>query len=381
MTNELEKYVSMTEEVTLPTCSNPRCNQPGTKQCSACKTTPYCGPICQTAHWTQHKEECPGHLRKVGMAHLQKAIGFDRQQNWVQTLRHAELALTKLLQHKDRRLETVEILDDAFTAKFDALQNMNRHREALECIKENYTLWAMNHIRNPRMFNAVFALIQSCIHNEEFEDASLYAHTAHEMVLNDADGIIPSEQREWLLAEGCHWLSAATLQLAQAGGIPPEEKQKAGEKAIAAARQALEICTRLHGTGSVKIAHYMRALANVVNHFNNVDDDEVLRLNEQSTAIIIRLEGATCVNVAVSEHSCGSTYLSRAERARAANDVDRYVINMELASRHYRESARIDRVNNNIDSADDTLRKVVEVEKALRKIGLDRETATATTRK
>ena len=71
---------------------------------------------------------------------------------------------------------------------------LNRHKEALEYAKENYTLWAMNHIRNPKMFDAAFALIQSCVHNEQYEDALLYAHTAHEMVSNDADGIIPSGQ-------------------------------------------------------------------------------------------------------------------------------------------------------------------------------------------
>ena len=187
----------MSEEVVLATCSNPGCDQLGTKQCSACKTTPYCGPICQTAHWTNHKEECPGHLRKVGMAHLEKAKGFHEQRNWVQQLRYADLALTKLKQLKDRRLETVEIIDDAFQYKCNALQRLGRHTEALEGSKENYTLWAMNHIRNPRMFNAVFALIESCLHNGELEDASLYAHTAHEMVLNDADGIIPFSQRVW----------------------------------------------------------------------------------------------------------------------------------------------------------------------------------------
>ena len=68
-------------------CSNPGCDQPGTKQCSACKTKAYCGPICQTADWQHHKEECPGHLRKMGMAHLEKAKGFDKDCNWVQTLR------------------------------------------------------------------------------------------------------------------------------------------------------------------------------------------------------------------------------------------------------------------------------------------------------
>ena len=198
----------MAEEV-VATCSNPGCDLPGTKQCSACKTTPYCGPICQTADWVHHKEECPGHLRKLGTAHLKKAAVFHRERNWQQSLRYADLALTKLKQLKDRRLETVEIIDNAFGCKFDALQRLDRQREALECIKENYTLWAMNHMRNPKMFDAAFGLIQSCIHNREFEDAALYAHTAHEMVLNDADGIIPSDQRQKLLARGSYWLSHA----------------------------------------------------------------------------------------------------------------------------------------------------------------------------
>ena len=198
----------MAEEV-VATCSNPGCDLPGTKQCSACKTTPYCGPICQTADWVHHKEECPGYLRKLGTAHLKKAAVFHRERNWQQSLRYADLALTKLKQLKDRRLETVEIIDNAFGCKFDALQRLDRQREALECIKENYTLWAMNHMRNPKMFDAAFGLIQSCIHNREFEDAALYAHTAHEMVLNDADGIIPSDQRQKLLARGSYWLSHA----------------------------------------------------------------------------------------------------------------------------------------------------------------------------
>ena len=250
----------------LPTCSNPGCDQPGTKQCSACKTTPYCGPICQTADWIHHKEECPGHLRKLGMAHLEKAKGFHRE-NWVQCLRHADLALTKLKQIKDRRLETVKIIHDAFTLKVHALQHTNRHREALECVKERYTMWAMNHMRNPRMLDAAFALIESCIHNKEFDDAALYAHTAYEMVFYDTDGIIPSDQRQPLLARGSYWLSQATLALAQAGGIPPAEKQKAGEEAIKLVRKALEIHIQLEGTESVAVAHDMRALASVLNYF------------------------------------------------------------------------------------------------------------------
>ena len=133
-------------------CSNPGCDQPGTSSCSSCGIVGYCGRTCQTADWSHHKEECTGHLRKIGMAHLQKAAGFFRERIWMQVLHHADLALTKLKQLKDRRLETVESLDDAFLYKFNALMALNRHKEALESAKERYTMWAMNHIRNPRMF-------------------------------------------------------------------------------------------------------------------------------------------------------------------------------------------------------------------------------------
>ena len=87
----------------------------------------------------------------MGTAHLEKAKGFFRERNWVPSLRYADLDLTKLKQIKDRRLETVEILDFAYSMKFDALQLMDRQKEALECAKERYTLWAMNHMRNPKM--------------------------------------------------------------------------------------------------------------------------------------------------------------------------------------------------------------------------------------
>ena len=363
----------------LPTCSNPGCDQPGTKQCSACKTTPYCGPICQTADWIHHKEECPGHLRKLGMAHLEKAKGFHRE-NWVQCLRHADLALTKLKQIKDRRLEPVKIIHDAFTLKVHALQHMYRHREALECVKERYTMWAMNHMRNPKMFIAAFALIESCLHNGEFEDAALYAHTAHEMVLKDADGIIPSDQRESLLAFGSSWLSQATLALAQAGGIPPAEKQKAGEEAIALARKALEIDTQLYGTNNPQVAMDTRALASALEYFTDVDDDEILRLYEQSTAISKRLDGKSSLNVAVGEFNLGNTYDNRAKRAMAANDLDRCMSNLELALPHSREASRICRAINFTEKADEAHRSAMHVEELIRQIGSTRAAAATATR-
>ena len=304
----------------------------------------------------------------MGKAHLEKAIGFEREQNWMQTFHYADLALTKLKKIKDRRLETVEILDDAFRYKFNALQFMNRDKEALECVKENYTLWAMNHIRNPRMFGAAFGLIQSCIHNGEFEDASLYAHTTYEMVLKDADGIIPSDKRERLLAQGCYWLAVATYKLAQAGGIPPEEKQKAGEKAIVLARQTLEIHTQLHETESMEVAGDMHLVADTLDVFNDVDDDEVLRLHEQATSITSRLEGSMSVNVGVGEQNLGFAYRKRAQRANAANDRDRSMANLERALLHYREAARIYRAINHVKKADEARRVIAETEECIRQI-------------
>ena len=223
---------------------------------------------------------------------------------------------------------------------------------------------------------AAFSLIQSCIHNNEYEDAALYAHTAHEMVVNDADGIIPSDQRESLLADGSYWLSRATRSLAEAGGIPPEEKQKAGEEAIALARKALEINTQLHGTESTRVANGMTTLAGALNYFNNVDDDEILRLHEQAIAITSRLEGSSSVNVAVGEKNLGIAYHKRAKRAHAANDLDRCIANLELALPHYREASRIYRTINHIDAADRALRHAVEIEENIRQIGIARAAAT-----
>ena len=145
------------------------------------------------------------------------------------------------------------------------------------------------------------------------------------MIVNDNDGIIPSDQRESLLADGSYWLSRATFFLAQAGGIPPEEKQKAGEEAIALARKALEIHTQLEGTESHRVATDMRALAGVLDYFNDVDDDEVLRLHEQAIAITGRVEGSSSANVAVGENNLGSAYHKRAARAQVANDLDRCI--------------------------------------------------------
>ena len=361
-------------------CSNPGCDQPGTKSCSACKTTFYCCVICQTANWTKHKEECDGHLRNVGKANLAKAVGFDQQHNYVQSLRYANLAATKLKQLKDRHLETVELIDVALVRKFNALKFLGRHREAKECAEERYTLWAMNQMRNPGSVYASFALIDSCIHNEDFEDAEHYARHAMFMINDMADNFIPSEQRPVFLADGSYYLASGIYRLAKAGGIPPKEKQKAGEEAFALARQALEIHAQLYGTESADVAGDMVTLAEMLDYFNDVDDDEILRLREQAIVIQSRVEGSSSPNVAVGEGNLGKAYNNRAKRAVAVNDLDRCLANLELALPHLREAAQIYRAINLEDRADESLRSIALVEDNIRRVGIARAAAAVGTR-
>ena len=153
----------------METCANPGCSEPGTNKCSACKTTPYCGPICQTEHWPTHKECCDGRLCKMGMDHLNKARGFNRENNWSQSLRHSDLALTKLKQLNDRPIEAIS---NALSLKCTALGFLGRYREQLECAKEWYCLWNTKPT-DMGAINAACALIESCIANNEYEDAVL----------------------------------------------------------------------------------------------------------------------------------------------------------------------------------------------------------------
>ena len=347
----------------MATCANPGCDQPGTNKCSACKTTPYCGPICQTADWVLHKEECPGHLRKIGMANLEKAKGFNRVQNYPQTLRHAELAANKLKQLKER---PVELIDEALKSKCNALLFMGRNREALECAKEWYCLWPTKHTHPPAII-ASFAVIESCLHNKEFFDAALYARTLWETITLSRDSHIPDNQREDFTARGAMELARALWQLAQHGGMPAEEKQGAGVEAIMLSRRALEINTQLHGAESREVGNDMSALASILDCFSDVDDDEVLRLHEQAKTVYARVQGSLSSNVAICEYNLGVTYFKRAKRAHAAHDLDRCVANLELALSHFREAARIYRAINHMDDADDAARDVVKIEEELRR--------------
>ena len=408
------------------TCANPGCNEPGIHKCSACKTTHYCGPICQTADWSHHKVECPGHLRKVGMAHLEKARTFNQGNNWLQTLRYADLALTKLKQLKDRSLASIEVLDDALGNKFDALNFMNRNKEvrlyimifpdymtygplfphfpsfylhihphplllfshalsslfqALDCATERYNMWAMTNIRNPRTIESSFPLIDSLIENKEFVQAQLIASTVYDMAMHPTNHDIPEYLQQPLLALASHYLTSATCNLAQSGGIPPEEKQKVGKGTIVLARKALEMHTQLHGAESEHALNSQGLLARVLTCFNDNDndDDEAIRLYEQVIAIRIRLEGSSTVNVAANTRNLGNVYVKRANRAMAANDLDRCLPNWVLAAPCYSEAVRIYRAINLVDDANHVQRMVTHAEERIRDIRIEiiaRATAT-----
>ena len=226
---------------------------------------------------------------------------------------------------------------------------------------------------------AAFALIESCIQNQEFADAHLYASTLYEIINHKHDNKIPDDQRQRYIAEGAYYLAKATLRLAKNGGIPPAEKQKVGQEAIALARKALEIHTQMYGTERSATSNDMCVLAEALEYFNDADDDEVLRLFERSIAINTRLFGSTSVNVAVGERKLAEAYSKRAERAKTANDLERRVAILELTLPHYREAARIYRTIGRMDEADNNAKNVVVVEGWLRQVAVAvAETAAAT---
>ena len=310
-----------------------------------------------------HKESCDGHLRKMGMAHLDRARGFYRENSWSQVLRYSDLALTKLKQLKERPIEDIS---DALSCKCVALDNLGQYREEMECAKEWYCLWNTKPT-DVGAIEAAFALIQSCMTNKEFVDAHLYASTLYEIINHKHDNKIPEDQRQSFIAKGAYFLATATVGLSEAGGIPPEEKQKAGQEAIALARKAVEIHTQLYGAEHNTFANDLLALAETLEHFNDDDDDnEVLGLLEQAKAIFARVYGNSSSNVAMSEHKWGDAYCTRAKRALDVSDLDQFVANLALALPHLREADRIYRALDRVTDADQTTRKIDQIEEHLR---------------
>ena len=306
------------------------------------------------------------------MSNLQKAKGFHRDVNFVQSLRYSELALVKLKQLNDR---PIEALDEALKCKFSALNFMDRNREALECAQERYCMYLTSHTHPPAV-EASFDLIESCIYNEEYDDAALYARTTWETITLSRDSHIPDNKRQYFTAHGAYCLASAMLNLAQHGDVPPEANQTVGQEAIGLARRALEIHTQLYGLEHHLVAHAMELLARALDYFNNVNDDEVLRLYEQSIAIQARVEGSLLVNMAVGENNLAVAYKGRARRAHAANDLDRALANLEFALTHYREADRIYRAVDYAKDADDAAQAVGETEEILQQLRTAKAAAT-----
>ena len=234
----------------------------------------------------------------------------------------------------------------------------------MECAKEWYCLWLTKHTHPPAI-EAGFALIESSIFNTEFTDAVLYAHTTWETLTRSQDSHIPDNRLQEFIAQGTKLLAKALFALAQSGGMPAEEQQAAGVEAIMLARRALEIHTQENANSSA-VAEDMGTLALVLDHFNDVDDDEVFRLYEQAITIYARVHGSLSPNVATCEGNLGLAYSKRAKRAAAASDHDRYVANLELALPRHREAARIYQIANRMVAAEAASQDAAFVEESLR---------------
>ena len=355
--------------LTMATCSAFGCDQPGPNLCSSCGIASYCSIACQTQDWPYHHENCQGQLLQVGKAHLDKAKELHHEQNWVQTLRYSELAITKLKQLDEFPHDVVEIIDHALRLKYNALCFLDQHKEALECAKERYGVWAM---RKPGMIFAAFTLIDSLIHNKEYINAEFIASTVYLMIIDKKEenmNDLPEDQRQSFLAHGSRYLALTTRWLAGIEGMTPEQQQKAGKKAIMLARKAMEIQSQLHGTESTEVANEIGVLADVLSFFNGIDgEDEVLRLYEQVITIYSRIQGSSSINVAVANNNLGAAYEKRADRARNVQYIDRCLTNLELALPHYREAEQTYRVNNHIVTADRCARRANKIEEKLRQI-------------
>ena len=154
--------------------------------------------------------------------------------------------------------------------------------------------------------------------------------------------------------------------------MPAKEQQEAGVEAIMLARRALEIHTLENGPQSHEVAEDMQMLASLLDYFNDVDDDEVPRLYEQSNAIFARLEGSLSPSVSSCEKNLGTTYYNRAIKAHDVNDLDRCVAYLELALPRFRAAARIFRAINQVNRSNEAAQNVVQVEEYLQEIATKR---------
>ena len=83
--------------------------------------------------------------------------------------------------------------------------------------------------------------------------------------------------------------------------------------------------------------------------------------------------------MAKGERKFFQVYENRANRAEAANDLERCMSNYELALPHGREAVRIFRLCNHIGRAERTLSEIALIEGNIRKIGIAKAAAAAAT--
>ena len=144
-----------------------------------------------------------------------------------------------------------------------------------------------------------------------------------------------------------------------------------GKEAIELARQALQLHTQLRVNEYHGAAGDMNVLARILNHFNDVDDDEVLHLLEQSIDMYRRVDifdSSMSEHVAFGERELGEVYDNRASRAFAADDMDRSMANLQSALPHFHEALRIYRAINREECVDGILRNIGTVEKNIQNI-------------
>ena len=230
--------------------------------------------------------------------------------------------------------------------KSDALCFTNWMKECLEYSTERYNLWALARgPAHPDTIDATFQLIQSLMHNKDYANAEKCAYHLWDILNtnNHEDNRIPADKLQEYLARGAMEYARATLALAEAGGFPPAEIKKAGEEAIVLARKSLAIRMEQDGMdGTVEVAASMLTLTQVLQYFNDVDD-EVLRLYQQSIAIHARVEGRLSYNVAVGEFNLGNAYNLQATKVPTMftiNDQEVCLANWDRALARYREAAR-----------------------------------------
>ena len=272
---------------------------------------------------------------------------------------------------KDRPLEAIS---DALKCKCDALKSLGRNTEFLQCAEDNNKLWAMARGPvHPSTIEASHYFLEALMHNKEYHDAEVFARTLWEIIhsidIEHVDNILLLDKRQTYLAMSSNMLALAIFKLAESGGIPAEEKQKAGEEAIARARECLEVTVQAVGPQNASVAASMAVLADVLAYFLDTNEEtESLRLYEQAIAIYTRCDGATSIKVGSCKNTLATMYVKRAVRAHIAKVKGQYGAHLELAVPIFREAGWIFRALNLPDRADAAFGDAYVMEDQLRQV-------------